>query len=37
MKMSFSKELENGRAEQVLSGGLVSVGGWRMWGKNVGN
>jgi hypothetical protein len=36
-KMSFFfTKTENRRAEQVLSGGLVSVGGGRMWGKGVG-
>jgi hypothetical protein len=35
-KMSaFKIKLENRRVEQVLSGGLVSVGGGRMWKKGI--
>jgi hypothetical protein len=32
---SFTKS-ENRRMEQVLPGGLVSVGGGKRWGKGVG-
>jgi hypothetical protein len=36
MSFFFSlKKSENRRAEQVLWGRLVSVGGGRMWGKGV--
>jgi hypothetical protein len=39
IRMSFFfsfTQLEKRRAKQVLSGGLVPVGGRRMWGKCVG-
>jgi hypothetical protein len=35
MSFFFKTKLENRRAEQVLFGELVPVGGRRMWGNGV--